>query len=248
MLCSPPACSDGCGRDSVRSVTEFSFIEGVPLGYRNVRVLLGDSHIAFQKRSREHVSRNKEKGVIMKTGITIALIVAAVALSIAQDSQSKDSPVAKKPDPAKERAKLSFVVGKFNTATRVMPSRMSPKEVLGKGTSVARWGLDSMFILIDEQSINPLLGNYKGHGILGYDANEQQYVLSMFNNFGDRPQYKGTFSGDTLSLVTKVQFPRGAFDQKVLWFAEGNNVRMTVLNDMGKGFQPVLEQTNTPAE
>lgn len=184
----------------------------------------------------------------MRIGIAIALIIAAVGLAIAQDGQGKDSPLMKKPEPGKERARLSFLVGRFNTATRVLPSLMSPKEALGKGTSVVSWGLDSMFIVIDEQSINPLLGNYKGHGILGYDAGEHEYVLSMFNNFGDRPQYKGAFSGDTLSLVTNVKLPGSSFDQKVLWFAEHNNIRMTVLNDVGKGFRPVVEQTATPAE
>jgi hypothetical protein len=171
-----------------------------------------------------------------------------LAFAVASISYSQDTPQMQKPDPAKERAKLSFLVGNFSTQTRILPAGKSQKEVVGTGTSAVSWALDSTFLLVNEQSVNPLMGNYKGLGILGYDAHAKEYVLSMFNNFGDRPQYKGSFSGDTLTLISKVEYPGGSFNQKLLWFPEANNVRLTVLNDMGKGFRPVLEQTNTPVK
>ena len=179
----------------------------------------------------------------MRMVFGFVLVFMVVLNLFAQDTQ-----IMQKPDPAKERAKLSFLVGNFSTKTRILPTARSHKEAVGTGTSAISWTLDSTFLLVNEQSINPLLGNYKGLGMLGYDIQTKEYVLAMFNNFGDRPQYKGNFSGDTLVLISKVEYPGGLFNQKLLWFSEANNVRLTVSNDMGKGFQPVIEQTDTPVK
>ena len=123
---------------------------------------------------------------------------------------------------------------------------MIPKEATGKGTSTIRWGLDSMFLVIDEESENALLGNYKGHGLLGYDSETKQYSLSMYNNFGDHPTYTGSFSGDTLLLKTTVPTPDGTFDQELLWYRDGENIHLQVLNDLGKGFKLAVDQVAAP--
>jgi len=146
-----------------------------------------------------------------------------------------------------ELAKLNFLVGNFTTETTIPPMPpTAPKGATGKGTTVVTWGLDSMFVLIDEQSVNSLFGQYKGHGVLGYDAHSKEYVLSMFNNFGDHPTYRGTFAGDMLVLLTKVPMPGRSFDQKLEWYKEGETVKLKVSNDLGKGFAPAIEQTATP--
>ena len=82
--------------------------------------------------------------------------------------------------------------------------------------------------------------------MLGFDAPSKQVVLSMFNNYGDHPSYKGGFVGDTLVLITTVPMPGRSFDQKLVWYKDGGGLKLKVLNDMGKGFVPVLEQTATP--
>ena len=82
--------------------------------------------------------------------------------------------------------------------------------------------------------------------MLGFDLSTHQFVLSMFNNFGDRPTYHGNFAGDTLVLQTKVPVPKGSFDQELLWYKDGEAVKLKVLNDLGKGFVLVLEQTAIP--
>jgi hypothetical protein len=53
----------------------------------------------------------------------------------------------------------------------------------------------------------------------------------MYNNFGDHPQYHGTFAGDTLVLAARVPAPGKPFDQQVRWYSEGEIVRLEVLND-----------------
>ena len=175
--------------------------------------------------------------------LTIVLIVCQ---GIAQKQASSRDALTEKPALDTERAKLQFLVGSFATETIIPAGPSAPKGATGKGTSVITWALDSMFLLIEEQSMNSLFGQYKGLGVLGFDPQTRQIVLSMFNNFGDRPSYKGSFAGDTLVLETKVPLPGKSFDQKLVWYTDGEAVKLRVLNNLGKGFLPVLEQTAIP--
>ena len=152
----------------------------------------------------------------------------------------------RKPGPGPERLKLSFLTGTFTTETHMPPGPMNPEEVVAPGKTTLTYGVDSMFILLDDQSDNPVLGKYKAHGVLGYNARDGKYALSMYNNFGDAPQYKGSFSGDTLVLTSKVEYPGGSFDQKLAWFKEGTKVRLRVYNDIGQGLSLVIDQIDTP--
>jgi hypothetical protein len=104
-----------------------------------------------------------------------------------------------------------------------------------------------MFIFVDETSQNSLMGSYKGQGFLTYDWHEKKYILSMFNNFGDHPVYKGDFKGDTLVLEMLVPMPGGSFTQRLFWHPDGQNVRLQVFNDMGKGPVLAIDQTYKPS-
>jgi hypothetical protein len=150
------------------------------------------------------------------------------------------------PAAGNERARLGFLAGSYTTVTTMPASATMPKGATGTGTSVMTWALDSMFIMIDEESMNSLFGKYRGHGLLGFNAQTREYELMMFNNFGDHPSYRGTFSGDTLVLQTRVPAPKHPFDQKLLWFSHDGTLGLVVMNDTGEGFQPVLEQVSTP--
>ena len=179
---------------------------------------------------------------------TLALLTIAFLLgrSGAPGQAGSDNSKAQPPGPGAVRARIAFLAGTFATATRIPPGPSMPDGATGQGTSVVTWALDSMFLSIEDQGLNSLFGQYKGRGMLGFDVPTHQYVLSMFNNFGDHPTYHGTFAGDTLVLQTRVPAPRAPFDQKLLWYKEGDVVKLIVLNDSGKGFLPVLEQTATP--
>jgi len=175
----------------------------------------------------------------MKVLLSYAVILCAIGIAMGQ-GQSTVSPSARTTENPHDR--LAFLVGSFVTEAHILPGRMVKKESVGSGTSEISWGLDSMFLFVDERSVNPALGVYKGFGLLGYDRHERQYVLSMYNNFGDHPQYRGTFAGDTLVLATRVPAPGKSFDQQVRWYAEGEIVHLDVLNDTGEGFIPVMTQ------
>ena len=176
--------------------------------------------------------------MIRLTKIAILTIAIIFCLSATHSQTTSESP-------ALLRSQVEFLVGSFTTITNIPPSTSMPKGASGKGTAVISWALDSMFLSIENENNNSLLGHYKGHGMLGYDAQMHQYVLSMFNNFGDHPTYHGNFAGDTLVLQTKVEMPEHPFDQKLLWYKDGKAVKLKVLNDFGKGFLPALEETAT---
>jgi hypothetical protein len=176
----------------------------------------------------------------MKTSWPLALILCTLGFAVGQ-GQSTISPSART-TAENPRERLTFLVGSFATEVHILPGRMMKKESVGKGTSEVSWVLDSMFLFVDERSVNSMLGAYKGYGLLGYDPHDRQYVLSMYNNFGDHPQYRGSFSGDTLVLSARIPAPGKAFDQQVRWYADGENVGLHVLNDTGEGFAPVMTQ------
>lgn len=176
----------------------------------------------------------------MKAFRSFALILCAFGIAMGQGQSPVSQSARTKAENPRER--LAFLVGSFVTEARILPGRMIKKESVGSGTSEVSWALDSMFLFVDERSVNPVLGVYKGFGLLGYDPHERQYTLSMYNNFGDHPQYHGTFAGDTLVLSARVPAPGKPFDQQVRWYAEGESVRLEVLNDTGEGFVPVMTQ------
>ncbi len=147
-----------------------------------------------------------------------------------------------KPSFGPELAKLSFLVGHFSTQSKMT---MGDNSANGTGMMKAHWGLDSMFVLFSTEEQNPAMGTYKGFGVLGYDSQNNQYVLSMYNNFADRPEYKGTFVGDTLVMSSKIESPQGPFDQQIKWYKDGSSVKLLVLNDFGQGYAVMLEQTAT---
>ena len=175
----------------------------------------------------------------MKSAVVVVVLFVGVAQLAAQGMMQR-------PAPGPERTKLGFLTGTFTTETHMPPSPMNPEEVVGHGTSTMAYGVDSMWVLLDDESDNPVLGKYKAHGVLGYDAMDGKYTLSMFNNFGDAPQYNGSFSGDTLVLTATIKYPQGSFDQKLDWYKEGTTVRLKVYNDLGQGPMLVIDQIATP--
>ncbi|HTX19210.1 MAG TPA: hypothetical protein VMG34_11170 [Bacteroidota bacterium] len=176
----------------------------------------------------------------MKKILVITLFaIACTSLATAQDPFQR-------PSPGPERAKLSFLPGEYTTESRLMPGPMSGEGSVGTGTESISYGVDSMFLFLDDQSVNPAFGKYRARGVLGYDPRNSSYFLNMYNNFGDAPSYKGTMNGDTLVLTTKVEFQGGSFDQKLVWYKDGKSLRLKIYNDMGEGSTLVIDQTSTP--
>jgi hypothetical protein len=179
---------------------------------------------------------------------SVLLFLSLLTSAAVAQKGSVQTPVSTAEDAKSALGKLSFLVGKFTTTTEVLPAPSMPKGGKGTGTAMNQWGLDSMFVVVNEESMNSLLGSYKGHGMLGYSPVTKKYHLSMFNNFGDHPEYEGVFAGDTLILTTKVAARAGSFDQQLKWFRAAGVVRLQVFNDRGTGPRLVVDQTSTPQQ
>jgi hypothetical protein len=170
------------------------------------------------------------------------MIMMSALGSIAQEKSAKPATGAASMTPAQIRSKLGFLVGSFMTETTMPAGPMVPKGGSGTGMTTMSWALDSMFIFLDDNTTSEILGPYKAHGVLGYEPMSKQFVLSMFNNSGDRPTYRGDFNGDTLVLSTTVPMPKHPFEQKILWYKEGDGVRLQIFLDAGKGYSLILDQ------
>lgn len=142
-----------------------------------------------------------------------------------------------------EQQKLSFLVGNFTTRTEVL---MRDNNTTSNGRMKAHWGLDSLFVFMSASEETPAMGRFENFGVLGYDSQKEDYVLSMFNNYGTRPQFTGHFVGDTLVMRSHMETPRGPLDQEIRWYSSGEGVRMQVMNDFGQGYVLMVDQTATP--
>jgi hypothetical protein len=180
----------------------------------------------------------------MRSVIITIMLVLCVLSAGAQTSTTGAAGIPK--TMASVRSQVQFLVGTFSTTTAIPANPALPNGASGAGTTTVSWTLDSTYLAIDDQSVNPLFGTYRAHGMLGFDSPTGQFFLSMYNNFGDHPSYHGAFSGDTLAFEAAIPSPRGTFTQRVIWFKEGETVRMRVTNDRGKGPQLTLDQTATP--
>ncbi|HTY58529.1 MAG TPA: DUF1579 family protein [Bacteroidota bacterium] len=181
----------------------------------------------------------------MKTLLPVTLLIFTLSTALGQGNTPATRTVPAKVEIPREH--LAFLVGTFTTEMHILPGRIIKTESVGKGITTISWTLDSMFLFIDEKSQNSALGSYKAMGFLGFDPREQQYVLSMYNNFGDEPVYRGTFSGDTLVLAAKIPGRGKPFDQQVRWYTAGGDLHLDALNDTGEGYLRVMREVLTPA-
>lgn len=173
--------------------------------------------------------------------LTVIHVILALA---AGEARAQNEGAQGSPPGAAELARLEFLVGSYSTSLTMPPSPPVPNGAQGTGTCVIGKALDGKFLVLDDES--SLFGGFKEHGVLGYDPGTHEYVLAMFNNFGDHPSYKGSFSGDTLVLRTKVMLPGHPFDQKVVWYKDGDALMLRIFNDMGKGYALSVEEKSTP--
>src|SRR5208283_2356259 len=105
----------------------------------------------YTRRNLEEDSLTKSTGeirMIRLTKISILIITIIFGCSTTHGQTTSDSP-------ALLRSKVEFLVGSFTTSTNMPPPSTSmPKGATGTGTSVITWALDSMFLSIEEESVN----------------------------------------------------------------------------------------------
>lgn len=174
-----------------------------------------------------------------------ATIPLAAAIIFAMSQFGTASAQMTRPQFGPKLEKLSFLLGSYKTESKIT---MGPNSSTGSGYTTARRGLDSMFVFISSRETNSSMGSYRSFGVLGYNSTTSEYVLTMFNIFGSRSEFKGNFSGDTLSLAATINTPRGTFKQRMDWFKEGENLRLLIYGDFGQGYTLMVDETATPVK
>ena len=131
----------------------------------------------------------------MRKFVALFAVVLVVSLATAQAPQGP-------PKPGPEHKKLEYWVGKWNGQA---DSKASPFGPAGKGTSVetCRW-LPGGFFVICERTGNGPMGEVKGTGIMGYDANEKKYTYYAADRAGGAFMAKGTVSGNVWTWTTSM--------------------------------------------
>ena len=177
--------------------------------------------------------------------LTAGFLIATAAMLWAQEQSGEQAMVPPKPKFGLELARLSFLSGNFTTESMTHPSPMGSGGT-GKGRNMNRWGLDSLFMMTNYEGQMPVLGNYKGHGMITYDWIGQQYKCWWFDNYGNHSEYTGGFVGDTLVMETETPMPQGNLKEKIMWHPEGKKFKFRMVWDMGQGPMPVMDETATP--
>ena len=176
--------------------------------------------------------------------LTTLWLLATLNLAPAQE-QKPEPETMQKPKFSPELAKLNLLAGKFDVDLMTHKNPMGEGGP-GKGQIHNHWGLDSMFLIMEHEDNGPM-GNYKGHGVLGYDMMEKRYELWWYTNWGEISNYEGNFVGDTLVLVNEMAMPDGTpFKLKLMWYKEGKKVKFRILSDTGQGFSALLDCTYSP--
>ena len=182
-----------------------------------------------------------KKLTLLLTGL---LFLLTLSLLQAEDKKSEQE-MMQKPKFSPELAKLNLLAGKFDVDLMTHKNPMGEGGP-GKGQIHNHWGLDSMFLIMEHEDNGPM-GNYKGHGVLGYDMMEKRYELWWYTNWGEISNSEGNFVRDTFVLVNEMAMPDGTpFKLKLMWYKEGKKVKFRILSDTGQGFSALLDCTYSP--
>lgn len=138
--------------------------------------------------------------------VVVAALLATGAVAFAQEAKKKvGDPAASAagamgmPAPAPETKKLSFLVGHFTSEEHFFANPMMPQEMKSKGTLEGRYVLGDFFVVTEVKS--ELMGGFKGHSYLKYDAEKKQYVMWWFDSMGTAQEYSGGQWKDEKTLV-----------------------------------------------
>jgi len=108
------------------------------------------------------------------------------------------------PKPAAAHRKLERVVGLWTGEEKLFPSPWDPKG----GTAISRvenrLALDGFAVVQDyEQERNGKV-NFRGHGVLRWEAQQQCYEMYWFDSMGMAPNiFRGSFEDNVLTMTNK---------------------------------------------
>jgi hypothetical protein len=145
------------------------------------------------------------------------------------------------PKPGAEHEKLKAMVGTFIADERLHPSPWDPDGGTAKGQLIARLGLDGFFVISDYSEDRGEGPSFRGHGVYGWDAEQQRYTMHWFDSTGGDPgaPVLGTWEGDRLTFE-RSEPERGWHRYAYVFNPEGYRFTISMSKD-GKDWKPWME-------
>jgi len=148
------------------------------------------------------------------------------------------------PKPTTAHRQLEKLVGRWAGEERVHPSPFDPEGGMAIARLENRLALDGFAVVQDYEQERDGKINFRGHGVLRWDATQQCCEMYWFDSMGMPPSiFRGNFDGEILTLACKDQHghSRATFDlSKKTQYA----FRMEVSPDGNQWF-PFLEGSYT---
>ena len=121
-------------------------------------------------------------------------------------------PAAAMPQPTEEHQKLHILAGDWEGDEETAPSPWGPGGP-AKGRSNIRVAVDGFFLVQDYVEVKDGKTVFRGHGIFGWDAQQQTYTWYWCDSMGQVPSQpsRGRWQGDTLVFESSSQQAQGRY-------------------------------------
>lgn len=143
------------------------------------------------------------------------------------------------PKPGDAHKKLGAFVGEWTGPETMYPAPWDP--VGGKATAkvVNRWILDGFAVVQEYEQRRAGKVNFRGHGVIWFDAAKQEYVMNWWDTMGGGGQYRGAFEGAQLRLSSPM--PQGGHSRTSWDFGSPGaySFNMEISGD-GQTWQPAM--------
>jgi hypothetical protein len=108
------------------------------------------------------------------------------------------------PKPTEAHARLTVMAGRWTGQEHIRPSPWDPNGGSATGRSDNRVGLGGFVLFHDYEQERGGAVNFRGHGVLSYDAFQQCYRMHWWDSLGFPPnEYLGSFEGASLKMTAR---------------------------------------------
>lgn len=116
------------------------------------------------------------------------------------------------PQPTEPHRKLAALEGTWSGTEKLYPSPWGPGgSATGRMTS--RIAVDGFFLVQDYEEEKDGQVVFRGHGVMGYDAQQKSYGWYWFDSMGSLPASasRGSWEGDTLTFFSEAPGQRSRY-------------------------------------
>jgi hypothetical protein len=146
------------------------------------------------------------------------------------------------PTPGASHQKLEVLVGSWSGAETLHPSPWDPKGGPAAGKVNNRRALDGFAVVQDYSQERGGQVTFRGHGVFGYNAQENCYTMHWWDSMGFPPHlFKGQFEGDRLVLTAAS--PMGHTRASWKFNPDGSYFHLMEVSGDGQSWQTFMEGT-----